>query len=124
MTTPMPTVERARDESVDTQGMNYLVSVPRRIVTVWLPLTVFLATGFVGCGAVALHLAEGHSTFLPAFYMPLQLFWLCRAVNARRLHHALLAGATFALAMSSRSTLPELFSQTWSASLSVAASRT
>jgi len=26
----------------DTQGMNYLVSLPRRIVTVWLTLTVFL----------------------------------------------------------------------------------
>src|SRR6188472_2804686 len=26
----------------DTQGMNYLVSLPRRIVTVWLPLSVFL----------------------------------------------------------------------------------
>jgi multiple sugar transport system permease protein len=26
----------------DTQGMDYLVSVPRRIATVWLPLTVFL----------------------------------------------------------------------------------
>src|SRR3569833_2624293 len=26
----------------DTQGMNYLVSLPRRIVTVWVPLTVFL----------------------------------------------------------------------------------
>ena len=26
----------------DTQGMNYLVSLPRRIVTIWLPLTVFL----------------------------------------------------------------------------------
>jgi len=26
----------------DTQGMNYLVSLPRRLVTVWLPLTVFL----------------------------------------------------------------------------------
>jgi multiple sugar transport system permease protein len=26
----------------DAQGMDYLVSVPRRIVTVWLPLTVFL----------------------------------------------------------------------------------
>src|SRR5579864_4431971 len=26
----------------DTQGMNYLVSLPRRIVTLWLPLTVFL----------------------------------------------------------------------------------
>src|SRR5213082_654253 len=26
----------------DTQGMNYLVSLPRRIVTIWLPLSVFL----------------------------------------------------------------------------------
>jgi multiple sugar transport system permease protein len=26
----------------DTQGMNYLVSLPRRIVTIWMPLTVFL----------------------------------------------------------------------------------
>jgi len=26
----------------DTQGMNYLVSLPRRIVTIWLPLAVFL----------------------------------------------------------------------------------
>jgi len=26
----------------DTQGMNYLVSLPRKLVTVWLPLTVFL----------------------------------------------------------------------------------
>ena len=31
-----------RDEAVDTQGMNYLVSVPRKVVTVWLPLTAFL----------------------------------------------------------------------------------
>jgi multiple sugar transport system permease protein len=32
----------ARDEAVDTQGMNYLVSVPRKLVTVWLPLAAFL----------------------------------------------------------------------------------
>jgi multiple sugar transport system permease protein len=29
-------------EATDTQGMNYLVSLPRKLVTVWLPLTVFL----------------------------------------------------------------------------------
>ena len=28
--------------AVDTQGMNYLVSLPRKLVTVWLPLAVFL----------------------------------------------------------------------------------
>jgi multiple sugar transport system permease protein len=32
----------ATPEVTDTQGMNYLVSAPRKLVTVWLPLTVFL----------------------------------------------------------------------------------
>ncbi len=32
----------AMPEATDTQGMNYLVSLPRKLVTVWLPLTVFL----------------------------------------------------------------------------------
>src|SRR5436189_5654829 len=32
----------ARDEAVDTQGMNYLVSTPRKLVTVWLPLCAFV----------------------------------------------------------------------------------
>jgi multiple sugar transport system permease protein len=33
---------RAEEQTVDTQGMNYLVSLPRRVVTVYLPLGVFL----------------------------------------------------------------------------------
>jgi multiple sugar transport system permease protein len=37
----MTTAEAAR-EAVDTQGMNYLVSLPRRIVTIYLPLGAFL----------------------------------------------------------------------------------
>jgi multiple sugar transport system permease protein len=32
----------AAPTATDTQGMNYLVSVPRKIVTVWLPIVVFL----------------------------------------------------------------------------------
>ena len=32
----------AATEPVDTQGMSYLVSLPRRIVTVFVPLGVFL----------------------------------------------------------------------------------
>ena len=36
------TAAEARRELVDTQGMNYLVSLPRRIVTVYLPLGAFL----------------------------------------------------------------------------------
>jgi multiple sugar transport system permease protein len=36
------TASIATPEVTDTQGMNYLVSLPRKLVTVWLPLTVFL----------------------------------------------------------------------------------
>ena len=36
------TASVAAPTATDTQGMNYLVSVPRKIVTVWLPLVVFL----------------------------------------------------------------------------------
>ena len=32
----------ASPEAVDSQGMNYLVSLPRRIVTIYLPLAVFV----------------------------------------------------------------------------------
>jgi multiple sugar transport system permease protein len=32
----------ATSEAVDSQGMNYLVSLPRRIVTIYLPLAVFV----------------------------------------------------------------------------------
>ena len=33
---------KTEDQTVDTQGMNYLVSLPRRVVTVYVPLAVFL----------------------------------------------------------------------------------
>ena len=36
------TTENATPDVVDSQGMTYLVSLPRRIVTVYLPLGVFL----------------------------------------------------------------------------------
>jgi hypothetical protein len=78
-------------------GMHLLL---RRVVGLRsLPLTVFLATVYVGCGALALHLAEGHSVFLPALYLPLFVFWFCRAIEGGRLRDLLLAGATFALAV-------------------------
>ena len=34
--------EGAAPDVVDSQGMNYLVSLPRRVVTVYLPLVAFL----------------------------------------------------------------------------------
>ena len=33
---------RTEEQTVDTQGMNYLVSLPRQVVTVYVPLAVFL----------------------------------------------------------------------------------
>jgi len=36
------TASIATREVTDTQGMNYLVSLPRKLVTVWVPLMVFL----------------------------------------------------------------------------------
>jgi multiple sugar transport system permease protein len=38
----MTTVQAPPATAHDTQGMNYLVSLPRRVVTVYLPLSVFL----------------------------------------------------------------------------------
>ena len=35
-------VARGEDRATDTQGMNYLVSLPRRVVTVYIPLAGFL----------------------------------------------------------------------------------
>jgi multiple sugar transport system permease protein len=32
----------SKDEAQDTQGMNYLVSLPRKVVTIYIPLLVFL----------------------------------------------------------------------------------
>jgi multiple sugar transport system permease protein len=32
----------SKDETQDTQGMNYLVSLPRKVVTIYVPLLVFL----------------------------------------------------------------------------------
>src|SRR5262247_4827576 len=36
------TTAQATEQPVDSQGMNYLVSLPRRICTVYFPLGVFL----------------------------------------------------------------------------------
>ena len=38
---------KAKEAAVDTAGMGYLESLPRRAVTVWLPLSVFLFPSFV-----------------------------------------------------------------------------
>jgi len=78
-------------------GMHLLL---RRIVGVRsLALTVYLACIFVAGGGLALHLAQGHSTFLPAFYLPLLLFWFCRAVSTGSPRDVLAAGLLLALSV-------------------------
>jgi hypothetical protein len=77
-------------------GMHLLL---RRVAGVrFLPLVMYLACVFVACGALALHVAQGHSTFLSAFYLPILLYWSCCAMfdtDARR--DGLLAAAALAL---------------------------
>src|SRR5262245_57912618 len=76
-------------------GMHLLL---RRVVGLRsLPLTILLGFVYVGCGAFALHLGEGHPIFLPAFYLPVQLFWIARSISEGTRRHALLAGAVLGL---------------------------
>src|SRR5436309_5327415 len=76
-------------------GMHLLL---RRVVHVRsMPIVIYLGCVFVAGGALALHVAEGHSTMLPAFYLPLQLFWCCRAMSGGTIRDMLLAAAVTAL---------------------------
>jgi hypothetical protein len=63
----------------------------------FLPGVVFLASAFTLSGSMALHLAIGHANFLPAFYLPLLLYFFCLALESGAVKHALLGGATLAL---------------------------
>ena len=76
-------------------GMHLLL---RQIIGVrFLPIATYLSCVFVACGALALHIAEGHPVFLPAFFLPLQLFWLCRAMSGGTLRYALGAAGLLGL---------------------------
>ena len=78
-------------------GMHLLL---RRVAGVrFLPLVVYLSSVFVVCGALALHIAQGHSTFLPAFYLPILVFWLCGAMSDGAMRNGLSAAAALALMM-------------------------
>ena len=58
-------------------GMHLLLT--RVIGLSFMPLVVYLASLFTLAGAHAMHLAVGHSVFLPAFYLPLMLYFFMRA---------------------------------------------
>ena len=60
-------------------------------------VVAYLACVFTLSGAHALHLAVGHSTFLPAFYLPLQLFCFLQAVQTGRARYVVCAAGLLAL---------------------------
>lgn len=76
-------------------GMHLLLS--RVIGLRSLPLVLFLATVFTASGGPAIHLLAGHSVFLPAFYLPLVLYFFLRSVQAGIVRGALLAGVAIAM---------------------------
>jgi hypothetical protein len=76
-------------------GMHLLLT--RVIGVTFLPLVVYLAAIFTFAGGHAMHLAVGHNNFLPAFYLPLQLFLFLRALRNGSLRDVLFAAALLAL---------------------------
>src|SRR5262245_59226310 len=61
------------------------------------PAILYFASLFTLAGGHAMHVAVGHTVFLPAFYLPLMLYWLIRAVQTGTVAPALAAGMGFAL---------------------------
>ncbi|PYR17085.1 MAG: hypothetical protein DMF98_27435 [Acidobacteria bacterium] len=64
-------------------GMHLLLA--RVIGLTFGPGILYLASVFTLGGASALHLAVGHSVFLPAFYLPLLMFFVFRVFQGRAL---------------------------------------
>ena len=76
-------------------GMHLLLT--RVIGLSFLPLVVYLGSVFTLSGAPAFHLLAGHSNFLPIFYLPMLLFFVCQAVSRGRV--ADIAGAAASLGL-------------------------
>jgi hypothetical protein len=76
-------------------GMHLLLT--RVLGVSFVPLVVYLASVFTLAGGHVMHVAVGHTVFLPAFYLPLILYFLLRAVQTQTVGPALWAGAGFAL---------------------------
>ena len=76
-------------------GMHLLLR--RGIGVTALSSVVYLSCVFGLSGAPALHLAVGHSTFLPVFYLPIQLYCVLQATKTGRLKYAFGAAGWLAL---------------------------
>jgi O-antigen ligase len=76
-------------------GMHLLLT---RVAGVrFLPLVVYLASMFTFSGAVALHLAVGHSVYLTAFYLPFLTFFVLKAFETGSLRAAFSAAGIVAV---------------------------
>jgi len=71
-------------------GMHFLLTRVFKIS--FLPLIFFLSSLVIFGGTHALHLATGHSTFLPFFYVPFILFLFFSSLLKHRLRPCILAG--------------------------------
>ena len=76
-------------------GMHLLLT--RVLGVSFVPLVVYLASLFTLAGGHVMHVAVGHTVFLPAFYLPLILYFLIRAVQTQTVGPARWAGVGFAL---------------------------
>jgi hypothetical protein len=76
-------------------GMHLLLT--RVLGLSYLPVVVYLVSLFTVAGGIALHLNAGHSVFLPAFYLPLLLFFYLRGLQTGKLRDIWLGGAVLAL---------------------------
>ena len=65
----------------------------------WWPIALLLASLFTLAGGPVFHLAVGHATFLPYFYLPWALFFFLRAIQTRTAHHAVGAAIVLAVAL-------------------------
>jgi hypothetical protein len=65
----------------------------------YLPGVLFLSCLFTLAGGPVFHLAVGHATFLPYFYLPWMLHFYLRALESGRLRYAVVTAAVLAFAV-------------------------
>src|SRR5439155_25375491 len=78
-------------------GMHVLLT--RQFKLTYLPGVFFLSCLFTLAGGLVFHLAVGHATFLPYFYLPWAVFFLFRAIETGRLRDGVAAAAILAVSI-------------------------
>jgi hypothetical protein len=76
-------------------GMHVLLT--RGLKVQFLPAVLFLNCLFTLAGGAVFHLAAGHATFLPYFFLPWLLFLFLCALDTGRLRYAIGTGAVMAI---------------------------